>query len=318
MRIGIDIMGGDYAPVEIVKGAISAHKIIPKDIKLVLFGFQEQIHKICSENNYSPDNFEIVHTTQVIEMHDHPARSFQSKQESSIYKGFEYLAQKKIDAFTSVGNTGAMSVGAIMLIKPIEGIIRPCISTIVPKIDGTNAIILDVGLNADTKPEMLLQYGILGSIYAEEVYGINNPKVALLNIGSEPGKGNIMSQTAYGLLKEEKSINFVGNVEGSDILRPEVADVVVTGGFTGNVVLKLVESFYRLLCKRNINDDYFNKLNFELYGGTPILGINQPVIIGHGVSKELAVKNLILHSIDVTKAKMPEKISTRILSEKIM
>jgi len=315
MKIGIDIMGGDYAPTETVKGAISAHKILDNDVSLTLFGDKEQIVKICSENNYSPENFEIVHTSQVIEMHEHPARAFQSKQDSSIYKGFEYLVNDRIDAFSSVGNTGAMSVGAIMVIKPVEGIIRPCISTVVPKIDGKNAILLDVGLNADAKPEMLLQYAILGSIYVEEMYHIKNPKVGLLNIGSEEGKGNILTQSAYHLMKKSNSINFIGNIEGSDIFRPDIADIIVTDGFTGNIVLKLTESFYKLLGKRNINDDYFNKLNFELYGGMPILGIKHPVMVGHGVSKEKAVKNMILHSVEITNAKMPEKITTRLMSD---
>ena len=317
MKIGIDVMGGDYAPLEIVKGAIQAYKFVNEDIRLVLFGNQEQITKICTDHNFIPNHFDIVHTTQMIEMHEHPAKAFQTKTDSSIFKGFEYLAVKKIDAFTSVGNTGAMLVGAMMMIKPVEGILRPCIATIIPRIDGKNSVLLDVGLNADSKPEMLLQYGILGAVYAEEVYGVKKAKVALLNIGAEEGKGNILAQAAYSLMKNSNAIDFVGNIEGSDLFRPDMADVIVTDGFTGNIVLKQTESFYKLLRKRNINDEYFNQLNFELYGGTPILGINQSVIIGHGVSKELAIKNMILHAIEITKAKLPEKIASRIISNNI-
>jgi glycerol-3-phosphate acyltransferase PlsX len=312
MRIGIDIMGGDHAPLEIVKGAILAQEVIGTEAKLVLFGDEAQIKSICEQNQFNHEQFDIVHTTEIIEMHEHPAKAFQAKANSSITKGFEHLAYKKIDAFASVGNTGAMLVGAMMVIKPIEGIIRPCISTHLPKIDGKDGLLLDVGINPDCKPEVLLQYGILGSVYAEEVYGISNPKVALLNIGSEEGKGNILARAAYDLMKESKSINFVGNVEGSDLFRPGVADVIVTDGFTGNIVLKQSESLYRLALKRGINDEYFNRFNFELYGGTPVLGINQTVIIGHGVSKATAIKNMITHTMTVVKAQMALKITSRI------
>ncbi len=312
MKIGIDVMGGDHAPIEIVKGAILAYNVIGPDVRLVLFGDESQIQDVCKANSFDHSKFDVVNTTEIIEMHDHPAKAFQMKSNSSITKGFEYLAYKKIDAFASVGNTGAMLVGAMMVIKPIDGIIRPCISTHLPKIDGQDGLLLDVGINPDCKPEVLLQYGILGSVYAEEVYGIKNPKVALLNIGSEEGKGNILARAAYDLMKDSKSINFVGNVEGSDLFRPGVADVIVTDGFTGNIVLKQSESLYRLALKRGINDEYFNRFNFELYGGTPVLGINQTVIIGHGVSKAVAIKNMITHTINVVNAKMANIISSRI------
>lgn len=312
MRVGIDVMGGDHAPLEIVKGAAIALEHISNETKLVLFGDKDQIESICNENAIDSSHFEIVPTTEIIEMREHPAKAFQGKPDSSITKGFTYLAQQKIDAFASVGNTGAMLVGAMMVIKPIEGIIRPCISTILPKINGKDAILLDVGINPDCKPEVLLQYGMLGSIYASEVYGIKNPKVGLLNIGAEEGKGNILARATYDLMKETKAFNFIGNVEGSDLFRSDVADVVVTDGFTGNIVLKQSESIYRLTMKREINDAYFNRFNFELYGGTPVLGINHTVVIGHGVSKATAVKNMILHTIDIEKAKMSSKIAQRL------
>ncbi len=312
LKIGIDIMGGDNAPVEIVKGAILASSLLNKETKLVLFGDQSEINTICSQNNFDPSIFEIVHSTQVIEMHEHSAKAFQTKTDSSIVKGFVYLAGQKIDAFASVGNTGAMLVGAMMMIKPIEGIIRPCLSTLLPKIDGKDAILLDVGINPDCKPEVLLQWGIIGSVYAKEVFGIENPKVALLNIGSEEGKGNLLARSTYELMKNSNHINFVGNVEGSDLFRPEVADIIVTDGFTGNIILKQSETIYRLAQKRGINDDYFNRFNFELYGGTPILGINKTVIVGHGVSKATAIKNLILNTVEIANAKLASKIAARI------
>lgn len=313
MKIGIDAMGGDHAPLEIVKGAVSSYEFIAKETRLVLFGDEQQIIKICQEHNFDINLFDIVDAPQTIEMHEHPSKTFQIKQNSSIFKGFEHLATKQIDAFASAGNTGAMLVGAMMVIKPVEGIIRPCIATIIPRIDHKKSLLLDVGLNADCKPEMLAQFGMLGAIYIEEIYGVRNPKVALLNIGAEEGKGNTTVQAAYALMKDTNTINFAGNIEGSDIFRENTADVIVTDGFTGNVALKQTEYFYKLLRKRNIDDEYFNQLNFELYGGTPVLGINQPVIIGHGVSKSTAIKNMILHSVEVTKARLPEKIASRII-----
>ncbi|MDD2563129.1 MAG: phosphate acyltransferase PlsX [Salinivirgaceae bacterium] len=316
MRIGIDVMGGDNAPLEIIKGAALVLENIDTNIKIVLFGDNTQIKTICKENSIDSSQFDIVHTTEIIEMHEHPAKAFQGKPDSSITKGFEYLAHEKIDAFASVGNTGAMLVGAMMVIKPLEGVIRPCLATVLPKTDGKDAILLDVGINPDCKPEVLLQYGILGSIYASEVYGIKNPKVGLLNIGSEEGKGNQLARSTYDLMKDTKAFNFIGNIEGSDLFRSDVADVVVTDGFTGNIVLKQSESIYRLTKKRNIDDEYFNRFNFELYGGTPVLGINRTVVIGHGVSKAMAIKNMILHTIDIEKAKMGRKIAERLKENK--
>jgi len=316
LRIGIDVMGGDRAPTEIVKGAILANNTINKNIKLVLFGDSVAVKTICEQNNFNPDLFDIVHTTETIEMHDHSAKAFQTKTDSSITKGFEYLATQKIDAFASAGNTGAMLVGAMMAIKPIEGIIRPCLSTLLPKTDGKDAILLDVGINPDCKPEVLLQWGIIGSVFAKEIYKIENPKIALLNVGTEEGKGNLLARTTHKLMKESKDINFIGNIEGSDLFRPEIADVVVTDGFTGNVVLKQSEMVYRLAQKRGINDDYFNRFNFELYGGTPILGINKPVVVGHGVSKASAIKNMIINTINIIETDLTAKIATRVMATK--
>ncbi|HON18420.1 MAG TPA: phosphate acyltransferase PlsX, partial [Salinivirgaceae bacterium] len=315
MRLGVDIMGGDYAPLEIVKGAIEAYSELPSNVRLVLFGDQEQIHKVCLENNFDPSNFDIVATTEVIEMLDHPAKAFQSKTNSSIVVGFVHLSKGLIDSFASVGNTGAMLAGAMMVIKPIEGISRPCISTHLPKLDGANGLLLDVGINADVKPENLLQYAILGSTYSKEVFGIDNPRVALLNIGSEAGKGNLLARETYELLSKSSQINFIGNVEGSDLFRPNLADVIVTDGFTGNIVLKHTESFYRVALKRGINDEFINRFNFELYGGTAVLGVAKNIIIGHGVSKAIAVKNMIHHSYKVAKANLSLKIAKKIAGE---
>jgi phosphate acyltransferase len=200
-----------------------------------------------------------------------------------------------------------MLVGAMFTVKAIPGVIRPCITGILPKESGGYGIILDVGTNADCKPDVLYQFGVLGSICAKEIYKISNPKVALLNIGEEPEKGNLVSQAAYNLMKDTKDFNFVGNVEGNDLFSDK-ADVIVCEGFVGNVVLKNAEAFYKLCKSRKISDEYFDKFNYELYGGTPILGINSNVLISHGKSSPLAFKNVLVLAKDMVNAKLDEKI----------
>jgi glycerol-3-phosphate acyltransferase PlsX len=166
---------------------------------------------------------------------------------------------------------------------------------------------LDVGINVDCKPDVLYQYAILGSLYAQNVYNIDNPRVGLLNIGSEEEKGNLLSKTTFQAMKGTTEFNFIGNVEGNDFFTENV-DVIVCDGFVGNVLLKQAEAFYRLIRKRHIVDDFFEKFNFENYGGTPVLGVNAPVIIGHGISNEKAIKNMIIHAREVVHANLPDKI----------
>lgn len=202
------------------------------------------------------------------------------------------MATGKTDAFISAGNTGAMMVGALFSIKTIEGVLRPTIGAYMPREDGTLGLLVDVGLNADCKPENLNQFAILGSLFARHILNFEDPKVGLVNLGEEEGKGNLLAQATYPLLKENKQIHFIGNIEGRDILLPK-ADVLVCDGFTGNVVLKLAESIYDITLRRNINDEHFNRFNFEQYGGVPVLGVAKPVIIGHGISHATAFKNMI-------------------------
>lgn len=303
MKIGIDISGGDFAPRMTTLGAIHAQKALPKEVSLVLFGNREEILPILAELGENPDNYEIVHCSEVIAMGEHPAKAFASKTDSSIVKGFGYLKAGAINAYSSAGNTGAMMAGAMMAIKPVPGIIRPTISAVFPTVSGGNCILLDVGLNADVKPEVLYQYGILGSLYAEKVYHIQNPRVALLNIGSEAEKGNLFTKACHELLKDSKDFNFIGNIEPNELLFGH-ADVVVTDGFTGNIVLKQTEGFFKALRKRKIQDEYFDRFNYENYGGTPILGINAAVCIGHGISNDIAIKNMILHSHEIAKSSL--------------
>src|SRR6187431_3487209 len=202
-------------------------------------------------------------------MHEHPTKALKEKQRSSIAIGFQLLAVGNIDAFISAGNTGAMLVGALFSIKALEGVLRPTISTIIPKENGGTGLLLDVGLNADCKPEQLNQFAIMGSVFAQLILGIDDPRVCLINVGEEEGKGNILCQATYPLLKENKHINFIGNVEGRDVFMDK-ADVMVCEGFTGNIILKLAESLYDISHKRNVKDSFFERFNFESYGGTPV------------------------------------------------
>lgn len=295
MRVGIDAMGGDKAPRNVVLGAIEAYAQLSPNTRIVLFGDKEQIKQICNEAEFNHHNFDIVHTTEVITMSDHPAKAFQQKKNSSITVGFNALNDRCIDGFASAGNTGAMLVGTSYTIKSIEGIIRPCISATFPILSGGEGILLDVGLNPDCRPDILSQYGILGSIYAQHMLNTENPRVGLLNIGEEEEKGNLLTKAAYELMKEE-SYNFIGNVEGHEIFSGKKADVIVCDGFVGNVLLKQSEALYGISQKLGIKHEYFNRFNYELQGGTPVLGVNAPVIIGHGASTPLAIKNMILQT----------------------
>lgn len=308
MKIGIDILGGDFAPEANLSGAILAKKELPADTELVLLGDKDQIFSGLSALGANPDEFEIVHAPDLITMHDHPTRAIPQKPNSSISVGFDLLAQKHIQAFSSTGNTGAMLVGAMYKINTIPGIIRPCITSILPCVDGSQSILLDVGSNADCKPDVLYQFAILGGLYSKNVYGVENPRIALLNIGEEETKGNLLTLSAHKLLAESDEINFIGNIEGRDLFEGK-ADVIVCDGFTGNIVLKEAEGIYTLMKKRGIKDEYFDRFNYENYGGTPILGVKGNVIIGHGISNDIAVKNMIIHSYEVANSGLASAVN---------
>lgn len=334
IKIGIDAMGGDFAPEVAVEGAVMALQKIDKESRVVLFGDEKRIRELLAKHHCAAENFDIVATTQVIEMGDHPAKAFVSKSDSSITVGFNYLAEGKIDGFASAGSTGAMLVGSTMVIKPVEGVIRPVISSLIPKLINRRGLILDVGLNVDAKPEVLAQYALLGSIYAQSVMGIENPRVALLNIGEEDTKGNAQAKATFELLKADKRINFVGNVESSYIFTGTYGgpdpDVVVTDGFVGNTVLKMAEALYRInfklgggkprlmnflrpvlgriIPKLYYQQDFWEQMNYESIGGTPVIGINAPVMIGHGSSSARAISSMILSMEREIKGKFPEKL----------
>jgi fatty acid/phospholipid synthesis protein PlsX len=293
MNIGIDMMGGDYAPQEAVKGVKQyLLKNSFEQLHLVLFGNEEQLKPLLSENEVPQEKYTIQPTSQVIGMNEHPTKALKEKTDSSIAVGFQHLAAGKIDAFISAGNTGAMMVGAMFSIKVVEGVLRPTISSVIPKPDGSTGLLLDVGLNADCKPEHLNQFAVMGSVFCQYIFGVENPKVGLMNVGEEEGKGNILAQAAYPMLKSNKAINFIGNVEGRGVFRNQ-ADVMVCEGFTGNVILKMAESIYDIAQEQQIDNPYLNRFNFEIYGGTPVLGVEKPVIIGHGISHATAFSNMI-------------------------
>ena len=292
MKIGIDAMVGDFAPDAIVEGAVIAASQLPQTIRIVLIGKQDVVNSLLKKYNYQGEQIDIVHADEVVEMGEHPTKALSQKPHSSISIGFKLLKDKQIDIFCGAGNTGAMHVGALFSIKAIEGILRPAIVGFVPQKKGGHSIMLDIGANADCKPEVLEQFGVIGSIFAQQTFQIERPRVALMNIGEEEQKGSVVAQAAHQLLKDNTRIHFVGNMEGNDLF-DDKADVIVTDGFTGNVLFKLAESFYDVARERGIQDEYIDKMNYESVGGSSIIGVNGNVMIAHGISSATAIKNMI-------------------------
>lgn len=308
MRIGLDAMGGDFAPRAAVEGAVDVLEHLGEGTRLVLIGDEAQISAILEELSADKSGFDIVHTSQVITMADHPAKAFSQKRNSSIAVGFGMLKKGLIDGFASAGNTGAMLVGASYTVNVIPGIYRPALATMVPSISGKSSILLDIGINPDTKPDILLQYGILGTMYARHVMGYEKPRVALINIGEEETKGTMAVRSAYELMKDHPDIEFAGNIEGNALFSAEMPEVLVCDGFVGNVIIKQAEAFYMLLKSRKISDPFFDRFDFENIGGTPVIGVNANVVIGHGISRRKAIANMILETVNVVKADLAGKI----------
>ncbi len=309
MRIGLDVFGGDFSPQSTLDGVRLLIPELVGDECLVLYGDKTIIQEGIDQNWIEAGKVDIVDAPEIIGMAEQPSKACQKKKQSSIVKGFNHLRKGKIQAFSSAGNSGAMMVGSVYAINTIPGIIRPSSAVLIPKVNGGHTVLLDVGTNPDAKPDVLYQYGILGSNYAQHVLGIKNPKVGLLSIGEEEKKGNLLIQTTFPLMKDSIDYNFIGNVEGRDLFNDK-ADVVVCDGFTGNIVIKQIQSMYRLMEKRNLVDDYFKLFNYELHGGSPILGINGTVVIGHGISSPLAIKNMVLLSRNIANASLHHKIQT--------
>jgi phosphate acyltransferase len=312
MKIGLDVMGGDFAPDAIVEGAVDSLMHLSSADELVLIGDEPSILKKLAEMKIKPSSFKIVHTSQVIGMGDIPAKAYSQKPDSSIAVGYRMLKEGKIDGFCSAGNTGAMLVGATYTVGVIPGVLRPALATMLPAINDSNSVILDVGLNVDCKPDVLLQFGILGSIFAKYVLEVTNPRVRLLNIGEEESKGTAAVKAAYELMKEHPGINFEGNIEANKLFQETIADVIVCDGFVGNVILKQSEAFHHVYKLRNLQDVFFDRLDFESIGGTPIVGINANVVIGHGISRRKAIMNMILQTWAVVHVNLAQKIKEAI------
>jgi glycerol-3-phosphate acyltransferase PlsX len=292
-KIAVDAMGGDFAPKAVIEGAIMAASELPENYQIVLIGKQDAMLEVLHDLEYRKGAIEMIYCNEVIEMQEHPTRAFSQKPNSSIGVGFKLLKEGAVSAFCSAGNTGAMMVGSLFTLRTLGNIQRPPIAGYFPLKNGNFSLMLDIGANADCKPEVLMQFAELGSLYARFALNIENPKVGLVNIGEEEEKGNTVSQAAYQLLKNNKKINFIGNVEGRDLFEGK-ADVYVTEGFTGNVLFKMGESLYEHAVSQGINDPLINRMNYEVAGGSPIIGVNGNVIVGHGISSPLAIKNMIL------------------------
>jgi phosphate acyltransferase len=307
MKIGLDVFGGDFAPKATLHGALMALKELPPSDKIVLIGDKEIILSFLKEEKVDPDQFIIADAPDVIGMDESPTKALINKPESSIAVGFRMLKHKEIHAFASAGSSGAMLVGSIYSVNTIQGVIRPSTPAYIPKENGGHCILIDVGTNPDSKPDVMYQFGLLGAIFAESVFHVKNPRVGLLNIGSEEKKGSLTTQSAFQLMKDSKDFHFIGNVEGRELFRDNV-DVIVCDGFVGNIVLKQIEAMYRVFAKRGVRDTYLEQLNYENYGGTPILGINATVLVGHGISNGNAIRKMIHMAKEVHESKLTAKI----------
>ena len=313
MRIGLDVMGGDYYPHAPIAGAIQALDSLLPSEKIVLLGQQAVIETELAKYPALSGAFEIVHCDEVIEMDEHPAKSFTAKAKSSISLGYQMLKRNQIDAFMSAGNTGAMLVGSVLGLGTIPGIQRPTIGAIYPN-GSQPLLILDVGANADAKPEYLAQWATMGTVYMQEIYRISKPRVGLLNIGEEKSKGNALTQAAFPLLEKEEGINFIGNVEGRDFNKDKV-DIIVCDGYVGNIILKFAESFYEVMKPKITDTDFVELYNFENYGGIPILGVQGVALIGHGISGPIAFKNMILRARDIIRVNLISKLTEAFISK---
>jgi glycerol-3-phosphate acyltransferase PlsX len=311
VKIAIDAMGGDYGPLNNIQGVKLALEELPEEVVIVLVGNKEELEPLISENELDSSRIELFHAPDAIPMGAHPTKALTKMPQASIPVAYGLLKANKVEAFCSCGNTGAMLVGAMFSIRAIEGVIRPGIASLVPKEDGGRGIMMDVGANADCKPDVLVQFAEIASIYAKNVMKIENPTVGLINLGEEEQKGTLLTQSAHQLLKINNRINFIGNIEGRDLFN-EKADVMICDGFVGNVLVKFAESIYDMLQQRNLSDPFFDTMDYRAVGGSPILGVNGNVLIGHGVSDAQAVKNMILQSYRMAESGVYQEIKKKL------
>ena len=330
MKIAIDAFGGDNAPLEIIRGTVLAKKEF--DEEFILTGSVETIKECAAQSGLSLDGIELVEAPLVMDMHDEAKAVVKSKADSSMGVGLRLVADGKADAFVTAGPTGATLMGATLLIKRLKGVRRPALGTVIPGVEG-NYMLMDCGANVECQPEMLEQFGVLGSVYMKKVYGIENPKVGLANNGAEDSKGTDMHIQAHKLLSDNKAINFMGNIEGRDIPFGK-CQVVVADGFSGNMILKVTEGsfsavfsllkgvfmknlcskFATLMLKKSLKE-FREKYNHDTVGGAPFIGLNKPVIKAHGSSGANAFKNAIAQAIKWHKSGVTEEIQKTLNTE---
>ncbi|MEC2077016.1 phosphate acyltransferase PlsX [Metabacillus fastidiosus] len=327
MKLAIDAMGGDHAPKSVVEGVIKAVAAFPQ-LEVTLIGDEKKINEYLTDDN----RITILHTEEIIEATDEPVRAVRRKKNASMVLMANEVKEGRADGCISAGNTGALMTAGLFIVGRIDGIERPALAPTLPTIDGNGFLLLDAGANVDAKPEHLLQYGIMGSIYAEKVRNVKNPRIGLLNVGTEEKKGNELTKQAFELLKEA-DINFIGNVESRDLLEG-VADVVVTDGFTGNIALKSIEgtaiSVFSML-KTALTSNFTSKLaaavlkpqlrvikhqmDYSEYGGAALFGLKAPVIKAHGSSDANAIFNAIRQASEMVSNNVAETIKTSIEQE---
>ncbi len=323
----IDAMGGDFAPGEIIKGSVEAKEAIKAKIKLV--GNVDTIKRAAESDKINLTGIDIIPSSQEVSMNESPSDVLKKKRDSSIYRGSQFVSGEDGAAFVSAGNTGAVMACSLFNIKRIKNIARPAIAVVIPLGD-KKFVLIDAGANADCKPLYLKQFAIMGKIYSENILGVKNPKVSLVNIGEEEKKGNELIVESYRLLKECPGINFIGNIEGRDLFE-NITDVAVCDGFVGNVILKLVEGmagFFFGEIKQILKSSILTKISalgikgslikmkkkfdYEEYGGAQLLGLNRPVIISHGSSKSKAIKNAIRVAMESLESDIINKIREEI------
>tara|TARA_R110001592_G_scaffold23456_3_gene92011 strand:+ start:57538 stop:58458 length:921 start_codon:yes stop_codon:yes gene_type:complete len=304
VKLGIDLMGGDQAPSAVMEGLQLVWPHLKPETSITLYGTAEALALV-------PDSLRLdkIVCSDFIAMDEHPVKALQQKKDSTLVRAFADAAKQKISAVASAGHSGAIMVASMQILGLIDGISRPVVLSVFPKIDGKPLVVLDVGINVDCKAEQFLEFARIGTIYAEKVLGIPNPKVSLLNSGTEKSKGSLLYQKAHSLLAEYSVIQFAGNLEPRDLFDNEV-DALVCDGFTGNIVLKEVEAFFSLSQKLGLEHSFLEQLNYENHGGSPILGVKGNVILAHGASGPEAIKNMILSAESIALANFVSQLSS--------
>ncbi len=326
MKIVVDAMGGDFAPVEQVKGALLALKD-NKDVSIILCGDEAQIRAEMAKTPHDSSRVEIVHTTEVITMEEVPTKAVKSKKDSSLVVAFRLLKEGKADALVSSGSTGAVLTAGVLILGRLKGVSRPALCPAVPNARGTQTLILDCGANLECKPINFVHFAIMGTAYAQAAYGIENPICGLLNNGTEDHKGDLIHQEANALLKETKGINYIGNVEGRELMLGDL-DVMIADGYTGNIAIKSIEGCAKAvgnILKKRLTQNFFTKLrslfvkgivgkvksdmDYEGKGGSLFLGLSKTVVKGHGNSKARGIKACVEQAANAVRGNMLEKMS---------